>query len=119
MIEPLTHKELERIREKWDGRIEVINLGGGHCEMQAPPEVWEVMDLIEEVDRLRALTTITGEMIERAAIQMCATDRQSSIWPILTESEREEFRADARAVLAVAFGGDAATSARSTRETRR
>lgn len=50
-------------------------------------------------------TPVTDEAVERAAIQMCATGRNKSIWAILTENERADFRKDARAVLNEAFGG--------------
>lgn len=48
---------------------------------------------------------VTDEAVERAAIQMCATGRNESIWAILTENERANFRKDARAALNAAFGG--------------
>lgn len=46
---------------------------------------------------------ITDDMVERAAIQMCATDRQGSVWVILSTEEKDDFRADARAALEAAL----------------
>lgn len=45
---------------------------------------------------------ITDDMVERAAIQMCATDQQGSVWAILSTEEKDDFRADARAALEAA-----------------
>ena len=51
---------------------------------------------------------ITDDRVERVAIQMCATERHADVWAILTESERDDFRADARAALDAAFTMDRA-----------
>lgn len=67
------------------------------------------LDLLAEVERLRARPTVDEDMVERAAIQMCATDRQGSVWAILFTEEKDDFRADARAALdaALSTGEDA------------
>lgn len=46
---------------------------------------------------------ITDNRVERAAIQMCATDRQGSVWATLSTEEKDAFRADARATLEAAL----------------
>jgi hypothetical protein len=58
---------------------------------------------MDEIERLRDLTTITDDKVEKAAIQMCATDNHEAIWLILFPEEKDSFRADARAVLEAAL----------------
>lgn len=60
-------------------------------------------DALDEIERRRALTTITDAMVERAAIQLCAEDRQDRFWAILSTEEKDYFRVDARAALEAAL----------------
>lgn len=96
-----------------------VMAGGSVAEVDAGPRTAQMFlnapqdlaDLITEIHRLRAelakVREVTDDMIERAAVQMCASGRNESIWKnTLYEDERESFRKDARAVLAAALGGD-------------
>jgi hypothetical protein len=49
------------------------------------------------------MTSETTTAVERVAISICANGRNDDIWRVLEESEREDFRKDARAALAAAL----------------
>lgn len=64
----------------------------------------DLPDALDEIERLRAETVqITDNMVERAAIQLCAADRQDSFWAILSTEEKDYFRVDARVALDAAL----------------
>lgn len=66
----------------------------------------DLADLLAEVERLRALTTVDDDMVERAARAMCDIEAQAdqAMWDKLDEDERDVWRIDARAALDAALG---------------
>lgn len=62
-------------------------------------------DLLAEVERLRALTTVDDDMVKRAARAMCDIEAQPDqvMWDKLDEDERDSWRIDARAALEAAL----------------
>ena len=65
----------------------------------------DIPALLAEVKRLRALTTVTDDMVERAARAMCDIEAQAdqAMWDKLDEDERDVWRIDARAALDAAL----------------
>lgn len=63
------------------------------------------LDLLAEVERLRALTTVDDDMVNRAARAMCDIEAQPDqvMWDKLDEDERDSWRIDARAALEAAL----------------
>ena len=127
--EPMTQERLEAIRARladvgaiWKyaatptGDGEVITVG------QEGPIAWgididsaaliahapqDLADLLAEVKRLRALTTVDDAMVERAAraLYLRESDWSSEAkWDRLPEFARESWRKTARAVLDAALG---------------
>ena len=65
----------------------------------------DLADLLAEVERLRALTTVDDDMVKRAARAMCDIEAQPDqvMWDKLDEDERDSWRIDARAALEAAL----------------
>lgn len=87
---PMTPKQLDAIR----GRLD--------C---GTPTTEDVSILLAEVERLRALTTVDDDMVQRAARAMCDIEAQPDqvMWDKLDEDERDSWRIDARAALEAAL----------------
>lgn len=89
--EPMTQERLDAIRPRLD------------C---GTPTTEDVSNLITEVERLRALTTVDEDMVERAARESYGPqrwDRILSEWPILAPVKLAAHRAMTRAVLNAAL----------------
>lgn len=98
--------EVHRLRaELIKARESLANL---RCAVvSAARECGEWESKAEDAQReLAKAREVTDDMVERAAVQMCANGRNESIWKNnLYEEEREAFRKDARVALEAALGG--------------
>lgn len=99
--EPITAADDRRVN-----RVEVIDARGRVLVAQGHLTLLRQDDgqTIKVTSPQRVEVLVTDEMVEWAAVQMCATNRQGSIWAILSQDEKDDFRRDARAVLEAAVG---------------
>ena len=132
--EPMTPERLDEIQARVDavGPVQPVRHGtapyevydstghesgkmGGYMTHGSPREVdaefithayTDVPALLAEVERLRVLTTVDEDMVERAARAMCDIEAQAdqAMWDKLDEDERDMWRIDARAALDAALG---------------
>ena len=89
---PMTQEQLDAIRERLD------------C---GTPTTEDVSNLLAEVERLRALTTVDDAMVERAARELYLRESDWSSeakWDRIPEFARESWRKTARAALDAALG---------------
>lgn len=92
---------LAEIQALWESRRWFDWVDPAYLPMEnTPPEVVDVLDLLDEVERLREALTITDEMVERVAVALfrASTDEDWETGP--DESERDEWRAQARVAIA-------------------
>lgn len=91
----MSNERLEQIRKTWEARRAFEWVGTSLPMDSTHPEVVDVLDLLDEVARLREALMITDEMVERAALAKIDEER----WPTneelggsLTGTRDDEFR---------------------------
>ena len=105
--EPMTQEQLDAIKGRADAVTTLRTASFNDWQELALDLSERVDDLLAEVERLRALTTVDDAMVERVARELYLRESDWSSeakWDRIPEFARESWRKTARAVLDAALG---------------
>lgn len=96
---PMTQEQLDAIRER-AGAVTTLRSADFSDWQELALDLSEhVDDLLAEVKRLRVLTTVDDDMVERVARAMCDARYEPGTWEHLSKMSRAVWRYAARAAM--------------------